>query len=159
MKTNQIAVKIILDRWNASIKNMDTLLNELNDEQLEKEIAVKKNRGIYLLGHLIAVHDDMLVLLNMGDKLFPQLHDVFIKNADKTTSTMPSVKELRTSWTKQCEVLKHKMDALNNEDWFNKHTAVSDEDFIKEPHRNKLNIILTRTTHLAYHTGQMLLLK
>ena len=33
------------------------------------------------------------------------------------------------------------------------------EDFIKEPHRNKLNVLLTRTTHLAYHAGQLALLK
>ena len=37
--------------------------------------------------------------------------------------------------------------------------ATIEEDFIKEPHRNKLNIILTRTTHLSYHTGQLALLK
>ena len=62
MNINQTLLKIIFDKWNASIKNCDTLLNSLSDEQLQKEVAPKKNRGIYLLGHLIAVHDDMIIL-------------------------------------------------------------------------------------------------
>lgn len=33
------------------------------------------------------------------------------------------------------------------------------EGFAKEAHRNKLNIIIIRTTHLTYHTGRLILLK
>jgi len=36
--------------------------------------------------------------------------------------------------------------------------AVSDEDFSKEPHRNKLNVIINRTNHMSYHLGQLILL-
>ncbi len=159
MATNETMVKMVFDRWYASIKNWDTLLNLLTDEQLQKEIAPGKNRGIYLLGHLIAVHDDMLILLNIGDKLYPELYEPFLKSPDKTFAQLPSAKELRIYWIKQCEVLKQKFEGLKSADWFEKHTVVSDEDFLKEPHRNKLNIIITRTTHLAYHTGQLVLLK
>lgn len=56
-------------------------------------------------------------------------------------------------------MLSQKMNSLSAEDWFQKHTAVTAEDFAKEPHRNKLNIIITRTSHLQYHTGQLALLK
>ncbi len=143
----------------ASIKNCDTLLNSLTDAQLQNEVAPNKNRGVYLLGHLIAVHDDMLVLLNMGDKLYPELQKTFIASPDKSVAEIPSVTELRAFWTKQCELLKQKFESLKPEEWLEKHTAVSTEDFSKEPHRNKLNIIITRTTHLAYHTGQLVLLK
>lgn len=159
MTTTEIILKMTFDRWNASIKNCDALLNSLSDEQLQKEIAPNKNRGTYLLGHLIAVHDDMLVLLDMGEKIYPELHNIFISSPDKAVTEIPSAKELRTYWNKQCEVLKQKFEKLQAEEWFEKHTAVSAEDFSKEPHRNKLNIIVTRTTHLAYHTGQLVLLK
>lgn len=155
----ELIVKMIFDRWNASIKNFDVLLNSLTDETLQKEIAPGKNRGIYLLGHLIAVHDDMLILLDMGEKLYPELHEPFLKYADKTSHQIPSVSELRTSWTRQCETLNQKFNHLKTDDWFEKHTAVSAEDFAKEPHRNKLNIIITRTSHLQYHIGQLQLLK
>lgn len=98
--TATLFVKLILDRWYASILNCDTLLNSVSDETLQKEIAPGKNRGIYLLGHLIAVHDDLLILLDMGPKLYPELNQPFIKSPDKTVKELPSAQELRTFWTK-----------------------------------------------------------
>lgn len=159
MKQTDTVLKMIFDRWYASIKNTDMLLNTLTDEALQKEVAPGKNRGIYLLGHLIAVHDDMLILLDMGEKLYPELYDPFLKAADKTVTNIPTAAELRSFWTNQCEVLKQKFDSLKPEEWFEKHTAVSAEDFVTEPHRNKLNIIITRTSHLQYHLGQLQLIK
>lgn len=159
MTTNQIMLKMVFDRWNALIKTADTLFNTLTDEQLQKEIAPGKNRGIYLLGHLIAVHDDMIPLIGLGDKLYPALYEPFIKSPDKTVSELPSVKELREYWSRQVEVLAQKFDSLQPEEWLERHTAATAEDFAKEPHRNKLNIIITRTSHLSYHLGQLVLLK
>ncbi|MEO6541247.1 MAG: DinB family protein [Ferruginibacter sp.] len=158
MNTTDTTLKMVFDRWYALIKNFDASLNALTDEQLQKEIAPGKNRGIYLLGHMIAVHDDMLVLLDMGDKLYPELNESFIGSPDKAVSDIPPATVLRTYWAKQNEVLKEKFDSLQPAEWFQKHTAVSAEDFAKEPHRNKLNIIITRTSHLAYHHGQFILL-
>ena len=158
MNHTELIVKMVLDRWYGSIKNFDTILNSLTDEKLNKEIAPGKNRGIYLLGHLIAVHDDMLILLNIGDKHHPELNEPFIKFQDRTYEQIHSATELRAYWVNQCKFLQEKFDSLKPEDWFEKHTAVSEEDFTKEPHRNKLNIIITRTSHLQYHTGQVKLL-
>lgn len=159
MDTTQTAVKLILDRWEASMKNCDSLLKTLTDDQLQREISPGKNRGIYLLGHLIAVHDSMLPLLNFGEKQYPELTKIFIESPDRGVSDLPSAAELRGIWDQQMIYLKAKMELLKSADWFDKHTAVSEQDFESEPHRNKLNIILTRTTHLAYHTGQMISLK
>ena len=159
MSTTETTLKMIFDRWSALVKNFDNSLDALTDDQLENEIAPGKNRGIYLLGHMIAVHDDMLRLLDMGDKMYPELYEPFINAPDKTVSDIPSAATLRTYWAKQNEVLKQKFDSVQHEEWFQKHTAVSAEDFAKEPHRNKLNIIITRTTHLAYHHGQFVLIK
>ncbi|HEX2684941.1 MAG TPA: DinB family protein, partial [Ferruginibacter sp.] len=112
MANTETMIKMVLDRWYGSIKNFDAILNDLNDESLAKEIAPGKNRGIYLLGHLIAVHDDMLVLLDMGDRQYPALQEPFIKAADKTTSEIPAAAELKDTWFKQCEMLKQKLDSL-----------------------------------------------
>ena len=158
MNSTQTIIKMVFDRWNASLDKFDALLNSLTDEQLQREIAPGKNRGIYLLGHLIAVHDDMLILLDM-EKLHPELRKAFIESPDKSGTEIPAAKELRSYWSNQCEVMKQQFERLQPGEWFEKHTAVSAEDFSKEPHRNKLNIILTRTTHLNYHTGQFILLK
>jgi DinB superfamily len=158
MITTDLLVKMVIDRWNGSIVNLSKHLNLLTDEQLQKEIVPGKNRGTYLLGHLIAVHDDMLKLLGMGEKLFPELFEPFLKQADKVATQTPTISELRAMWEKQNNVLQEKFEKMKPEDWFEKHTAVTEADFANEPHRNKLNIIITRTSHLQYHSGQIVLL-
>lgn len=159
MATDQLMVKMIFDRWNDLLKSCDTLINELSDEQLQKEIVPGKNRGIYLLGHLIAVHDDMLRLLDLGDKQHPELFEPFVKSPDKAVADLPSIAVLRAFWKKQNEYLSDKFKSVSTDEWFNRHTAVTAEEFVNEPHRNKLNIMITRSSHLAYHTGQLILLK
>jgi hypothetical protein len=46
---------------------------------------------------------------------------------------------------------------LSPADWLQKHASVSEEDFAKEPLRNRFAILLTRTNHLSYHLGQAIL--
>jgi hypothetical protein len=158
MITTDLFVKMVIDRWNGSIVNLNKHLKVLTDEQLQKEIAPGKNRGTYLLGHLIAVHDDMLKLLDLGEKLFPELFEPFIKQSDKVATQSPTASKLREMWEQQNNLLQEKFEKMKPEEWFEKHTSVSDEDFAKEPQRNKLNIIITRTSHLQYHMGQIVLL-
>src|ERR1700730_1450104 len=38
-------------------------------------------------------------------------------------------------------------------DWAQRHTAVSEEDFEREPHRNRFTVLLERTAHLAYRSA------
>jgi hypothetical protein len=159
MESNQTIVKMVFDRWHALVKNFSTSLDALNDEQLQQEISPGRNRGIYLLGHLVAVHDDMIRLLDFGEKVYPEFFEIFIKAPDKSVAEIPSAKELRSAWNTMNETLNSNFDKMKTDDWFGRHTAVSDEDFAKEPHRNKLNIILTRSTHLAYHHGQLVLIR
>lgn len=158
MEATQIMVKMVFDRWNALMQRCNGILDNLTDEQWQTEIAPGRNRVIYLVGHLIAVHDDMIPLLNFGDKLYPELYEPFLKSPDKGTE-IPSPQTLRVYWRKHQETLTQQFERLKPEDWFEKHTAVSSEDFIKEPYRNKLNIIITRTSHLSYHIGQLALIK
>ena len=98
MTQAEMIIKMVLDRWNVSLRDMDKLLSELTDETLLKEVSPGKNRGIYLLGHLIAVHDDMLRLLDMGDRQYPALQKPFIKSPDKAIEQSPPVAELKDLW-------------------------------------------------------------
>ena len=157
--TKEIFVKMTLDSWNARVQQADKLLASLSDEQLLKEIAPGKNRGVYLLGHLTAVHDSMMTLLNLGEPLYPSLFKPFVESPDKAVGGIPSTAELRTYWTNVNTVLTSHFSAMTADDWYKKHNSVSEEDFIKEPHRNRLNIVLTRTNHFSYHMGQLALLK
>ncbi|MBG9378081.1 DinB family protein [Panacibacter sp. DH6] len=158
MINTALFVKMVIDRWNGSIANLDKHLGSLTDEQLQKQVAPGKNRGFYLLGHFIAVHDEMLVLLGMGAKLYPELYGPFLKEPDNIAVQTPPVAALRKMWETQNKLIHEKFRQMNPEDWFQKHTAIADADFAAEPHRNKLNVVITRTSHLQYHTGQIVLL-
>jgi len=156
---NQLAVKSVLDTWNGRIKQANEIFNGLTDEQLQKEIAPGRNRGIYLLGHLTAVHDRMLPLLDFEAQVYPQLDEPFLTKPDKAVAELPSVKELRTAWENVNSKLTEHFNKMQVDEWFQKHSAVTAEDFAKEPHRNRLNVVVGRAGHLAYHVGQLVLLK
>ena len=159
MNREDLFVKMVLNAWELSIKRANTTLESFTDEELLTEIAPGKNRVIYLLGHLTAIHDMMLPLLGLGKRQYPQLDEAFVSKPDKTIRELPSAKELRGYWTNTNEMLISKFQQLSAEGWFQKHASISEEDFAKEPHRNKLSVVITRINHLTYHTGQMVLAK
>lgn len=159
MTAEQVYVKMALSGWETGIRRADALFNGLSDERLSGEIAPGRNRGIYLLGHLTAVHDAMPVILGLGERVYPQLDPVFLDNPDKSGREMPSITALREYWAATNSRLAGLFGKLQPADWFQRHMSVSEEDFAKEPHRNKLNVVLGRTTHLASHLGQLVLLK
>jgi hypothetical protein len=160
MQTQQeLFIKIALDSWNIQLVRINKLLENLTDEQLQQEVAANRNSGVYLLGHLVAIHDAMLPLLNFGDRLYPQLEEAFIKNPDKFSISKPSTSLLRQYWNDVNSALASHFNKLNPDEWLQKHTAISDEDFAKEPHRNRLSVLLNRTNHLSYHYGQLAFLK
>jgi hypothetical protein len=72
---------------------------------------------------------------------------------------MPSVSELKEKLKAVNARLATHFQSADLEEWLSKHTSVLSEDFAKEPQRNKLNVVISRTNHLANHIGQMLLLK
>lgn len=155
----QLVVKSVLDAWHSRIEAADKLFNSLTDEQLHQEIAPGRNRGVYLLGHLTAVHDKMLPLLDFEAQVYPHLDEPFLHKADKAIQTIPSTKELRENWNTINTKLATHFNKLSTDEWFQKHTSVSEEDFKKEPHRNRINVVVGRTNHMQYHIGQVALLK
>ncbi|HMC96164.1 MAG TPA: DinB family protein [Flavobacteriales bacterium] len=156
--TQELFVKMAVDAWSNELKATNALLERLTDEQLMHEVAPSRNRGIYLLGHLTAVHDRMLALLRFQEALHRELHDPFIDKADKAVAELPSVAQLREQWKTVNDTLMEHIKSLPAADWFTRHASISAEDFPKEPHRNRLNLLLSRTSHLAYHRGQLVLL-
>ena len=152
-------IKMVLDAWNIYVKRADDLFSSVSDEQLMKEIAPGRNRGIYLLGHLAAVHDKIFPLLGLGNQLKPDLYYIFVESPDKAIGKIPAITDLRLFWNEVNRSLSEHFIKLTPAQWFQKHNSVSEEDFLKEPHRNKLNLVINRTNHLASHFGQLLYLK
>ena len=150
---------MVLDAWYLQVKRTDDLLKTLTDEQLNHEISPGRNTGVYLLGHLIGVHDKMLPLLGLGESFYPELYEMFVTSKHDPSKATPPIHDLRSYWTKVNQSLADHFSKMNPDDWFQRHMVISEEDFVKEPHRNKLNLVLNRTNHLEYHRGQMILLK
>ena len=154
-----IFVKMVMLAWQTQNTRVNELLKSLSDEQLSQETAPGRNTGIYLLGHLAAVNDSLFKLLNLGERLHPELDAVFLDNPDKSGMEMPTVDVLKNYWMGINSKLTEHFNKMQPDEWFLRHSAVSEEDFIKEPHRNKLNVLITRTTHQSYHLGQLAYLK
>jgi hypothetical protein len=158
-ETPALFVKMVLDAWQLQNKRADDLLNKISDEQLMQETAPGRNTGIYLLGHLAAVNDGLFKLLGIGERLHPELDEIFLNNPDKSGKQMPPVDELKKHWSEINTSLINKFNTMQPDEWFEKHTSISAEDFAKEPNRNRLNVLITRAVHQGYHLGQMNYLK
>jgi hypothetical protein len=101
----------------------------------------------------------MIPLLGLGERLHPELDEAFISQPDKSGTKMPAIKDLRQYWAEVHDRLAELFRAQSPEQWFQRHNSMTDEDFEKEPHRNKLSVLLSRTSHIAYHLGQQVLIK
>jgi hypothetical protein len=156
---NDLFVTTVLLNWELALKRISAVFDRHSDAELLRPVAPGKNRVIYLLGHLIAVNDRMLPLLGLGERHYPQLDDLFLSNPDNSDAVMQPVQELRSGWTSINTLITDRLREWEPEEWLQKHTAVSDEDFAREPHRNRLNVVLSRTGHVSYHAGQLALLK
>lgn len=155
----QLFVKMALDAWNAQLSGTDALFDQLSDEQLMREVVPGRNRGIYLLGHLAAEHDQMLPLLRFREAMHAALHEPFINKPDKAVAGLPPLSQLRAQWKEVNGTLMGHIKALPASEWFTRHANITEADFPKEPHRNRLNVLLSRTNHLAHHRGQLVLLQ
>ncbi len=130
----------------------------LTEEQLQKEVAPGKNRLIYLLGHLTAVHDRLLPLLEIGPRVHPELDTPFLTSPDRAVADLPPAEELKKCWATVNAQLLAGVQSFTPEDWLKKHASVSAEDFAKDPQRNRLAVFFSRTSHIAFHIGQTALI-
>jgi DinB superfamily len=143
--------------WKAQIDRADKLLGTLSSEQVLREIAPGRNRLLYLWGHLTAIHDAMLPLLGLGKRLYLEFDVAFVINPDKSQTATPSHEEVRGAWITVNGELAKGFEVMSRSDWLQRHSAVSEEEFAKDPSRNRFSILLSRTNHLSYHLGQLVL--
>ena len=154
MTTERSLIDSALRGWKSNVERTDKLFEPLSPEQLEQEVAPGRNRLIYLWGHLAAVNDALLPLLGIGERLHPEFDGMFISNPDKSVELTVSAQSLKTAWQEINQKLWDGFSQFSASDWAQRHTAVSEEDFDREPHRNRFTALLGRTAHLAYHVGQ-----
>ena len=148
-------IQQMINAWKGQNKNISTYFGKFPEETYLDEVSPGRNRAIYILGHLVAASDGLHVMFGLGDRLFPEYEKFFSSNPDRFFAEIPSVTELKNAW----ESVNHSLGAHFNQmtaaDWLDKHTRVSDEDFAVDPLRNKLNVLISRTGHISYHSGQL----
>jgi hypothetical protein len=156
MTHEQLMVNSAIANWKLTIKRTSGVFDGLSDEQFFAEIAPGRNRPVYLLGHLTAVNDAMLPLLGLGERMHPELDAIFIKAPDRAVDALPALADLKGYWTELNALLIERFEALSPEEWIARHTAMTDEDYAADPSRNRFNVLLGRTAHMAMHMGQLL---
>jgi uncharacterized damage-inducible protein DinB len=158
MEQSRILVDMALKAWNQQISRAEKFFDAQSDEALEKEVAPGRNRISYLFGHLISSNDSMMTLFGFGERLYPAFDDIFSKNPDRVKQ-QPPASEIRNAWKETHRVLAKNFEKLPVSEWLGTHTAMTPEDLAKEPTRNKLSVLISRTNHVAYHMGQLMLVK
>jgi hypothetical protein len=156
MTSQQLSVKVAINSWRLVLERADKIFSNLTEDQLLTEVAPGRNRLIYVWGHLTAVHDAMFPILGLGPRLHPELDNIFISNSDKTAQ-LPPAHELKKYWDEVNGKLLSQFENLSADEWLQRHRAMSEEDYAKDPTRNRLAVLLNRTNHTSYHLGQVIL--
>jgi hypothetical protein len=154
----QFVKNLVIHSWNSKTLQTTRLWDKLAPWALELEIVPEGNKVIYLLGHLLAVQDRMIEGMLLGKRLYPELDDVFLI-PQTPDHRFPDASDLRRKWDIVNQVLQAGIEESTLEHWLSRHFYVSEQEFIMEPYRNVLNLLLSRTSHLAHHIGQLALVK
>lgn len=153
MKNQEITQ--VIKAWEAQNQAITDIFAKYNDDYYLNEVAPNRNRAIYLLGHLTAMNDLLLPMLGLGNQLYPELESTFVTNPDHAIAEIPTIGTLKANWANLNEVLAGHFNTMDGADWLSRHTRVLEEDFAKDPLRNKLNVLIGRIGHMNYHRGQL----
>ena len=158
MTQEDLMVQTAVAAWKQWTERLEKGLAARTDESLEQTVAPGKNRIRYIVGHLAAVNDRILPSLGV-ERMHPELDAAFLDNPDgKLPDTFPGT-ELKRMLLEVDAAVTARLEAMKPAEWLEKHAMVSAEDFAREPLRNRMALVLSRTSHVAMHVGQLVLVK
>jgi len=152
-----LPIKQIIQFWESNNQQLTQLFNKFPDHVYAGKVAPNRSSGLYLLAHLVAVSDGLFTILGLGEIKFPELAR-FIRESETDINYQVDINELKAKWEAVNTKLTAEFATKDNAWWLDRHMSVSAEDFAKEPHRNKLNVLLSRASHINYHRGQLVFL-
>jgi hypothetical protein len=158
MEQQNAIISQLLTQWNKDVAAMTGIFETQGEGNAFKEVASGRNSVVYLLGHMLAVHDRLVEALDAGERQFTQLDKTFLEDADAKRD-YPPYDALLAGWKKTSETVAAIFAKQDIAGWLSRHHYVSEADFQKEPHRNRLAILISRLAHLNTHLGQLKLLK
>ena len=157
MTSEELAIASVLSSWKLVVGRADKVFSNLTEEQLFHEIRPGRNRPIYIWGHLIAVHDALVTILGLGERLHPELDAIFVSKPDRAVDDLPSGAVLKGYWDEVNARLIDEFKRVPAEDWVKRHMSVSEADFARDPLRNRLSVLISRMNHTSFHLGQTVL--
>ena len=157
MTSHKLPVQVAINSWRFILERANKILSNAPEDQLWKEVAPGRNRLIYIWGHLTAIHDAMFPILGLGERLHPELDAIFVSSPDKAGAQLTPVVQLRKYWDEVNGKLLSQFATLSADEWLQKHYAMSEEEYAKDPTRKRLAVLLSRTNHMSYHLGQITL--
>ncbi len=152
-----LPIQQIIQFWESNNQQLTQLFNKFPDHVYAGKVAPKRSSGLYLFAHLVAVSDALLPILGLGEIKFPELAR-FIPESETQINYQVDINELKAKWEAINSKLTAEFATKDSEWWLGRHMNVSEADFAKEPHRNKLNVLLSRASHVNYHRGQLIFL-
>lgn len=150
---------ICLLQWNTYNTRMQKVFDSISEENFSRPIFTNGNTPSWILGHLTDTDDALLELFGIGTRKHPELKTIYHHEKGNNQSGHLSKSELMQRWKSINADLDKAFKSWTEAEWLGRHTAVSEEDFKKEPHRNKLNVMLSRVSHRASHLGQIAMQK
>lgn len=152
-------LQICLLQWDAMNKRMLKTMDSISEENFHKPIVAGGNSPSWIIGHLVEADDALLELLGIGKRMFLDLSKIYHHERGANQTGHLTKQEVTQRFKSVCAALDTAFKSWNEADWLMRHTAVSEEDFKNGPHRNRLNVMLSRLSHKASHLGQLALMK
>lgn len=149
-------VRMVLLSWQSSHRSVDNFLAKTPVDDFDKEVAPGRNTIGWIIAHLASVNDDLLALYGTGDPVNAEMAKTFRGGQGKVEHAYTG-KQMADYWKASAANINRVIAGFTNEEWFSRHTRISDEDFKNEPHRNRLNVLMNRAGHISYHMGQLAL--
>lgn len=146
---------ICLLQWKTYVARTQKVIDTITEENFHKPILPGGNTPSWILGHLADTDDALLELFGIGKRLYPELKTIYHHERSSNQNGHLSKADLDKKWKEISTALDTAFKSWSENEWLGRHTAVSEENFKKEPHRNKLNVMLSRVEHKASHLGQI----
>ena len=139
MHSEQIIFDSVLALWKSTVDRATKLFDDLSEEDAAEPVAPGRNRVVYLLGHLTAVHDRMIPLLGLGKRIHPEMDASFVSNPDRAGGNLPPLADLKNRW----EAVNGHLLVLMQQDvspswWAQRHTSVSEAAFQINPTKESI---------------------
>lgn len=148
-------IEICLLQWTTYNMRMQKIIDSIGEQNFNSPVSPNGNSPSWLFGHLADTDDKLLELFGIRSRLYPELEKIYHHERGINQTGHLSKQDLNAKWKAISAELDRAFKSWSESDWMSKHTAVTEDDFKKEPHRNRLNVMLSRVGHKASHLGQV----